>query len=233
MGARRPRGNPQPSWPGEKAPKKEPLGFEFRPAGGESGKQRRDRAIHGLRSCPVRKLSIWPNVYGRLAQNDPGGPQLVVQQPALPGEASPVPHQSTVFAHDSVTGDENRQVVSRDQPADLAGVQSGGPRDVIVGAGLTQGDLSKCLEDGNLGRRQIEPAAQVIGVGERPGGPGEVLVQPAGGLGAGTLANVELRHRGPEPDGPLDGERPGGKLATSGPASHSTTVSAPIGELYD
>ncbi len=115
-----------------------------------------------------------------------------------------------------MAGDEDGEVVGGHQPADLAGMQPGGAGDVVVGAGLAQGDLSKRFEDGHLCRREVEPAAEVIGVGKGAGRPGEILVQPAGSLPAGALADVELGHGRAEPDGPLDGERPGRKLDDQG-----------------
>src|SRR3954447_4288603 len=89
-----------------------------------------------------------------------GGPQLVIQQPPLFGDSAPVSNQATVLSDHPVTRDQDSQVVRGYQPANLPGVQPGGPGDVVVRAGLAQRNLAQGLQYGDLGRGEIEPTPE-------------------------------------------------------------------------
>ena len=79
----------------------------------------------------------------------------MIEKPALLGQPAAVPDQRAVFAHDPVAGDEDREVVGRDEPADLPRVQTGCARDIVVGAGFAQGNLPQRLVPRDLGGREI------------------------------------------------------------------------------
>src|SRR6266511_2818873 len=64
---------------GRKRPKKKPPGPRVRPADTDSTMQGRDRAVHAIRSCAERDLSIRRDS----AEYHAGGPQLMVQEPSL------------------------------------------------------------------------------------------------------------------------------------------------------
>ena len=70
------------------------------------------------------------------AQHDPGRPKLVIEQPTLLRETSAIPHQAAILTDDPVAGDEDRKVVGGDQPAYLAGMKPGCPRNIIIRTGF-------------------------------------------------------------------------------------------------
>lgn len=136
----------------------------------------------------------------------------MIEQPALLGEASAVADQGAILADDPVAGDQDGEVIGRDQPADLAGVEPGCPGDVIVGTGFAERDLTQSLENGGLRRGEVEPALQMIGKGEGLGRAGEVIVEPGGSDRAGSLGDVQLGNGGAKPYRPLNGYCSSGKF---------------------
>src|SRR6185369_6955076 len=72
---------------------------------------------------PSRRIALSPSrplaLPVRLPQYHPRRPELVIQQPAFSRQAAAVADQRAVLADDAVAGDEDRQVVRGDEPADL------------------------------------------------------------------------------------------------------------------
>src|SRR4051794_11225912 len=118
----------------------------------------------------------------------------MIQQPALLGNTSAVPYETPVLSNHPVAGDQDGEVVGRDQPPDLSGMKLGCPGHVVIRASLTERDLPQGLEDGRLSGRQIEPSLEIVGVGQRSGGSGEVVIQPGCGDSAAALGYVQLRN---------------------------------------
>src|SRR4051812_32154418 len=81
----------------------------------------------------------------------------------------------------------------------------GCPGHVVIRASLTERDLPEGLEDGRLSGRQIKPTLEIVRVGQRPGGSGEVVIQPGCGDSAAALGYVQLRNGSPQTHRPLDG----------------------------
>src|SRR3954466_5655284 len=94
---------------------------------------------------------------------------------------------------------QNGQVISRDQPSDLAWVEARGPGDVLIRSRLSQRNLSQRPEYGRLSGRQIEPALEVVRKWQRCRRSAKVLIEPRGGDAATTLGKVQLRHCCPQP----------------------------------
>src|SRR5262249_30039273 len=115
----------------------------------------------------------------RSPQHDPRRSQFVVEQPALLGQPPTVSHEAAILAYDPVARDQDRQMIGGDEPAYLPGMEVGGAGHILVGPGLTQGNLPKCFEYSDLGRGEVEPALEMLGIGEGAAGPLEVLVEPA------------------------------------------------------
>ena len=93
-------------------------------------------------------------------------------------------------------------MVGGDQPADLAGMQPCRSGDVLVRAGFAERNLAQGLEDGDLRRRQLEPALQVVGIGKWAGRAGEILIEPAAswrGRGPGRCGAREWPSGGAPP----------------------------------
>lgn len=136
----------------------------------------------------------------------------MIEKPPLFGQPSPVPNQPPVLPDDPVAGNQDGEMVGRDEPPDLTRVESGGSRDILIRPGFAERDFPERLEDGYLGGGEIEPPLEVVGVGKEPAGSCEVLVEPLGGRQAGSLADVKLGHRSAQANGPLDRRRSMGKL---------------------
>src|SRR4029453_6502676 len=81
----------------------------------------------------------WPSAARPgLAQHDSCRPKLVVQQPALLGQPSTIPHERPVLAHHAVARKQNRQMVRGHEPADLTRMEAGGARNILVRARLAK-----------------------------------------------------------------------------------------------
>jgi hypothetical protein len=65
-------------------------------------------------------------------QDNAGGAELVVQQPALLGKATSIADQAAILADHAMTRDENGEMICGHQPANLARVEPGGSSNIII-----------------------------------------------------------------------------------------------------
>src|SRR5687767_7809268 len=102
------------------------------------------------------------------------------EEPALARDPSAVAHERAVLPDHAVTGNQDREVIRAHQLADDARMELRLTGKVVVRARLAEGNAPERAEDGDLRRRELEPAGEVAREGKQGARAVEVAVEPCG-----------------------------------------------------